>query len=263
MVKLLTEDLPLTPQCVHFEKKEDVPHNIAKYWAQRYSIFSLYDEGILFTDDAWFGVTPEPIANQIAYDMSPIHTSKTVIIDCFGGIGGNSIAFALSGRWEHVVCVERDASTLACAQRNAKLYDVPPGIISFVHGDSFMLLELASKRPKKLPKKLRLSPDNTVIFASPPWGGPGYVSDSVFDLSGMQPYSLADLHGAYKCFDHALFLPRTSDLRQIADLVPDGNDKIEVVQYCMNGASKALVAYILGQAGEEVDVETGTEVRPV
>lgn len=43
--------------------------------------------------------------------------------------------------------------------------------------------------------------------------------------------------------DHALFLPRTSDLRQIAKVAPPGK-KIEVVQYCMEGASKALVAYI-------------------
>lgn len=32
------------------------------YWAQRYQIFSKYDEGIWLTDDAWFGVTPEPVA---------------------------------------------------------------------------------------------------------------------------------------------------------------------------------------------------------
>jgi len=36
---------------------------------------------------------------------------------------------------------------------------------------------------------------------------------------------------------------QTSDLRQIAKLAP-AEKKIEVVQYCMEGASKALVAYI-------------------
>ncbi|KAL5624749.1 hypothetical protein BROUX41_004809 [Berkeleyomyces rouxiae] len=253
MVKLLTEDLPLTPQCVHYQSSDEVPHNIRKYWSQRYTIFSLYDEGVLFTDDAWFGVTPEPIANQIAYDMCPIDPSKTVIIDCFGGIGGNSIAFALSGRWEQVICVERDASTIACAQRNAALYGVLPGTISFVHGDSFALLELAATRPKKLPKKLRVSPDIAVVFASPPWGGPGYVSDEIFDLSGMQPYNLQDLHGAYRRYNHALFLPRTSDLRQIAALVPEGSEKVEAIQYCMNGASKALTAYLPGQPEKKAE----------
>lgn len=34
-----------------------------RYWNQRYSLFSYYDEGIYLTDDAWFGVTPEPVAS--------------------------------------------------------------------------------------------------------------------------------------------------------------------------------------------------------
>jgi trimethylguanosine synthase len=43
--------------------------------------------------------------------------------------------------------------------------------------------------------------------------------------------------------EHALYLPRTSDIRQIAKLAPPGGN-VEVVQYCMEGASKAMVAYI-------------------
>lgn len=37
-------------------------HESLRYFSQRYSIFSWYDEGICMTDDAWFGVTPEPVA---------------------------------------------------------------------------------------------------------------------------------------------------------------------------------------------------------
>jgi trimethylguanosine synthase len=33
-----------------------------RYWHQRYSIFNFYDYDVYLTDDAWFGVTPEPIA---------------------------------------------------------------------------------------------------------------------------------------------------------------------------------------------------------
>ena len=113
---------------------------------------------------------------------------------------------------------------------------------------------------------IALDPAATVLFASPPWGGPGYSTDAVFDLDTMEPYGLARLHGAYRAMDHALYLPRTSDLRQIARLAPPGRGgegargpgngsenpgggskgrrKIEVVQYCVEGASKALVAYI-------------------
>jgi trimethylguanosine synthase len=40
-----------------------------------------------------------------------------------------------------------------------------------------------------------------------------------------------------------LYLPRTSDLRQIADVVED-KKKAVVMHYCMEGASKALCAYL-------------------
>jgi trimethylguanosine synthase len=41
----------------------------------------------------------------------------------------------------------------------------------------------------------------------------------------------------------AFYLPRTSDLQQVADCV--GNDeKAQVVHYCTNGGSRALCAYL-------------------
>ena len=36
--------------------------NASRYWQQRYTIFPYYDDGFYLTHDAWFGVTPEPIA---------------------------------------------------------------------------------------------------------------------------------------------------------------------------------------------------------
>lgn len=35
---------------------------VHRYWFQRFKIWDKYDEGIWMTEDAWFGVTPEPIA---------------------------------------------------------------------------------------------------------------------------------------------------------------------------------------------------------
>lgn len=35
---------------------------INRYYHQRHNIFSRYDNGIWMTEDAWYGVTPEPIA---------------------------------------------------------------------------------------------------------------------------------------------------------------------------------------------------------
>ena len=178
--------------------------------------------------------------------MSRTDARKRILIDTFAGAGGNTIAFALSGRWDHIIAIERDTSTLACAQNNARVYEVDPSIITWVHGDSFEFLATLFHQPEQIHPDIQIAIDETVIFASPPWGGPGYSTDKVFDLSTMQPYSLKDLHEAYKPLDHALFLPRTSDIRQIAKLVPE-TQKIDVVQYCMEGASKAMVVYLQGE----------------
>ncbi|KAK5990430.1 Trimethylguanosine synthase [Cladobotryum mycophilum] len=240
------DKLPLTDKCHHYRGKHEVPWDIQKYFSQRYSIFSLYDGGVYMTDDAWFGVTPEPIANQIAYELSEgggADPKRTVLIDCFSGAGGNTIAFALSERWDRIIAIERDASTLACAQTNAEIYGVDPSTVTWIHGDSFEYLKTLLTEPEKLHPDLRTDIETTMIFASPPWGGPGYSTDEVFDLSTMQPYNLNDLYEAYKKMDHVLFLPRTSDIRQIAKLAPEDR-KIEVIQYCMEGASKAMGAYI-------------------
>lgn len=173
-------------------------------------------------------------------------SKKTTLIDMFAGAGGNTIAFALSERWEKIIAIEKDAATLACAQNNAQVYGIEPGMITWIHGDSFEYLETLAQRPEKLHPDIRVNPDTAVVFASPPWGGPGYRTDEVFDLHTMQPYNLDQLHTVCDRMDHALFLPRTSDIRQIAKLAPKGQ-KIEVVQYCMEGASKAMVAFMPGK----------------
>ncbi|KAI1477669.1 RNA cap guanine-N2 methyltransferase-domain-containing protein [Daldinia eschscholtzii] len=254
--------LPLTSDCHHWTRLAEVPWDLQKYWQQRYTIFPYYDEGIYVTQDAWFGVTPEPVANQIARDMgSIISKSKTTVIDAFAGVGANSIALALSTaedgitpRWDKVIAIELDAATLACAQHNASLYGVADHII-WVLGDSFKYLDALVNAPHKLEDDLRVDTASTAVFASPPWGGPGYRTDEIFDLNTMEPYNLAQLHGTYRTMDHALYLPRTSDLRQIAKLVPDGT-KIEVVQYCVEGASKAMVAYIPAAKDDDTYMET-------
>lgn len=178
--------------------------------------------------------------------MYETDSSKLILIDMFAGAGGNTIAFALSERWSRIIAIEKDASTLACAQVNAEIYGVEKGTISWVHGDSFEFLDALKNRSESLHPELRVDTTTTVVFASPPWGGPGYTTDEIFNLDGMQPYNLHQLHTAAGNMDHALFLPRTSDIRQLAKLVPDGQS-LEIVQYCMEGASKAMVAYFPGQ----------------
>jgi trimethylguanosine synthase len=75
--------------------------------------------------------------------------------------------------------------------------------------------------------------------------GPTYRSAEVFDLSTMEPYTLGKLHSdlGLATSNLVLYLPRTSDLRQLAELVEPGK-KMSVVHYCTDGGSRALCAYI-------------------
>lgn len=146
--------------CKHYTDLQQVPWEIQKYYHQRYDLFSKYDDGILMTDCAWYGVTPEPVANKIAQHVAACTSScKAILIDCFAGVGGNAIAFARSGRWKKIYAIELDEDVMRCGKHNAKLYGVDHKI-SWFHGDCFEII------------KNELSPlgQYSVIFASPPWG---------------------------------------------------------------------------------------------
>lgn len=173
---------------------------------------------------------------------------KAILIDCFAGVGGNAIAFAQSNKWKRVYAIEKDSKALACAKHNAQIYDVEDRI-SWYEGDCFTILqnELSELAP------------HSVLFASPPWGGkpnrsawkmlsmfltrvgPVYRSDVIFDLTKMQPYTLLDLLGPFqsRAHDVVLYLPRNSDMRQLANQ-SEASSKITVVHYCMEGASKVI-----------------------
>ncbi|KAK3394729.1 RNA cap guanine-N2 methyltransferase-domain-containing protein [Podospora didyma] len=254
---VLDGKLPLTEKCLHYDTANEVPWDIQKYWHQRYSIFQYYDYDIRMTDDAWFGVTPEPVATKIAADLAKFSTTqsltkstpkKTTIIDLFAGAGGNTIAFALTNHWTHVIGIEKDASTLACAQHNAEVYGVSH-LITWVHWDCFeFLAEFHSGGLfDEYAELLDVDPKTTTLFMSPPWGGVSYRDHEVFDLSQMQPYSAQQLHEACRPLEHTLFLPRSSDLNQVAKMMSSSatdDEKLDVVQYCMEGASKAMVVYV-------------------
>lgn len=61
----------------------------------------------------------------------------------------------------------------------------------------------------------------------------------------MQPYNLPYLVDKITNLtpNMVLYLPRTSDLRQIAQKVEEGK-QAQVVHYCQNGASRAICAYL-------------------
>lgn len=91
--------------------------------------------------------------------------SKTVLIDCFAGVGGNSIAFARSGRWKRIYAIEKDEDAMLCGKHNARLYGVDR-LISWFHGDCFNIIK----------NELKPLDQHSVVFASPPWGGQSTAS---------------------------------------------------------------------------------------
>ncbi|KAF2752247.1 S-adenosyl-L-methionine-dependent methyltransferase [Sporormia fimetaria CBS 119925] len=245
---------PAEEEGIHqWSELAQVPKPLRKYWYQRYLVWDRYDEGVWMTEHAWFGVTPESIANTIAVHLSEaVSEEKDVIIDAFAGVGGNAIAFAREGRWKQIFAIEKDPATMKCAKHNAKIYGVEDKI-TWITGDCFDVLE---ERFRDM--------GNTVVFASPPWGGSEYSDVGVFDLEKMQPYNLETLFKAFTRISNnlVLYLPRTSDLNQIAKYAPLGK-KLEVTHYCIKGASKALCVYFgdynfpAADEEEEKAVQTG------
>ncbi|XP_041101903.1 trimethylguanosine synthase [Polyodon spathula] len=198
---------------------------LAKYWAQRYRLFSRFDEGIKLDHEGWFSVTPEKIAKHIADRVRESYHCD-VIIDAFCGVGGNSIQFALAGK--KVIAVDIDPVRIALAQSNAEVYGVA-GQIEFIQGD-FMLLASDLKAD--------------AVFLSPPWGGPDYLSAEVFNIKTMMTPDGFEIFRLSKMITENIiyFLPRNADFDQIASLAGPGG-KVEVEQNFLNNKLKTVTAY--------------------
>ncbi|KAI4336985.1 hypothetical protein L6164_015450 [Bauhinia variegata] len=129
------------------EMHEEYSATICKYWCQRYTLFSRFDDGIKLDEEGWFSVTPEPVAQHHA-----LRCASGIIVDCFTGVGGNAIQFAQSCK--HVIAIDIDPRKIDYARHNAAIYGLDDQI-DFLVGDFFLLA------PK--------FKANTV-FLSPPWG---------------------------------------------------------------------------------------------
>ncbi|KFQ10083.1 Trimethylguanosine synthase, partial [Leptosomus discolor] len=205
---------------------------LAKYWAQRYRLFSRFDEGIKLDREGWFSVTPEKIAEHIAIRVSQSF-SCDIIVDAFCGVGGNAIQFALTSK--RVIAIDIDPEKLRLARHNAEVYGVAERI-EFVCGD-FMVLAAD------------LQAD--VVFLSPPWGGPDYATAEIFDIQTMicpdgYPFKVTPCGGfqlSKKITNNIVyFLPRNADIDQVASLAGPGG-KVEIEQNFLNNKLKTITAY--------------------
>uniref|UniRef100_A0A0D3FJG8 Trimethylguanosine synthase n=1 Tax=Oryza barthii TaxID=65489 RepID=A0A0D3FJG8_9ORYZ len=220
----------------------NISNDIAKYWAQRYSLFSLFDSGIKMDEEGWFSVTPELIAKH--------HASRVgagIVIDCFTGVGGNAIHFA--NKCRHVIAIDIDPQKIDCAQHNATVYGVHDHI-DFIRGD---FIHVAPRLKGE------------TVFMSPPWGGPDYAKVDVYDIKTMlkpcDGYSLFKL-GTSIASRVVMFLPRNIDQNQLADmcLSVDPPWAVEVEKNFLNGKLKAITAYFEQQDGS--DVQDASDTNP-
>ena len=177
-----------------------------------------------------------------------------------------------------MIALDTNPTRLALARHNAVIYGVADRI-------EFILTDYLSfaKSYLNLPSKSRKI---DVVFLSPPWGGPSYLSgstveaaetvakvaidDDVIPIEAHPEYSLANIqpiHGA-KLFELsrrisrnvAFFLPRNSKLEEICALLQDEQSKVgkgggsdgtesgvvEVEEEWMGSKLKALTCYFGG-----------------
>lgn len=191
-----------------------------------------------------------------------------------------------------MIALDTSPTRLALARHNAQIYGVADRIefiltdyISFVRSQmslpSYSDSESADHQQRR---------KFDVIFLSPPWGGPSYLSGSAGDISasnenGASPppstapehpsYSLSSIqpiHGA-ELFDLtrkitkniAYYLPRNTRLEEISELLlqeksrapgvgssPSVDEKVEIEEEWMGNKLKALTCYFGGlAAGQE------------
>ncbi|XP_077614398.1 trimethylguanosine synthase [Crocuta crocuta] len=198
---------------------------LAKYWAQRYRLFSRFDDGIKLDREGWFSVTPEKIAEHIAGRVSQSFKCD-VVVDAFCGVGGNTIQFALTGK--RVIAIDIDPVKIDLARNNAEVYGIADKI-EFICGD-FLLLASHLKAD--------------VVFLSPPWGGPDYATAETFDIrTMMSPDGFEIFRLSQKITNNIVyFLPRNADIDQVASLAGPGG-QVEIEQNFLNNKLKTITAY--------------------
>ncbi|KAF9563569.1 S-adenosyl-L-methionine-dependent methyltransferase [Agrocybe pediades] len=222
----------------HYTHASQVPEHMQKYFAQRHRFFSLYSEppGCLLDEEGWYSVTPELLADQIAE-----RCRCDTILDAFCGVGGNSIAFAKT--CQRVIALDTSPTRLALARHNAQIYGVADRI-EFILADYITFAKSYLSLPTcNSPQSRKID----VVFLSPPWGGPAYLSGSLdekptdaedenkasapaaiptpahpsYSLSSIQPIHGAELFDLTRKITRnvAYYLPRNTRLEEISNLL--------------------------------------------
>lgn len=260
-----------------------------KYWAQRHRLFSKFDKGIQLDPEGWFSVTPEAIAchiaNEIVSRMKRENASDLVVLDAFGGVGGNTIALALHPAISKVICVDTSYERLQMAANNCQVYDVLKEKVIFVKADAFEVLSrfregvLQTEQQEFCEQQDALASGYSIsenfnslpskvdsIFLSPPWGGVDYqnigprryglecikLNDGSHDgnsLLSQATKALAPESGVL-----AYFLPRNTNGFSIGtSFFKNGYNSCAMEQHALNGKLKTIAVYGIRPASTEKD----------
>ncbi|XP_050432452.1 trimethylguanosine synthase-like [Adelges cooleyi] len=178
--------------------------SLLKYWRKRFRLFSKFDQGIKLDRESWYSATPEKVSRMIAK-----RCACDLIVDGFCGAGSNTIQFALTCK--NVIAIDIDPVKIELARNNAEVYGVS-NRIEFIVGDYYTLAPT-------------LKAD--VVFLAPPWGGPTYIAQRIFNLDNimLENGGGKQLYEATRKITEniAYFLPRNIDEQQCIQLAGEGN----------------------------------------
>jgi len=159
----------------------------------RRDLFSLFDNGIQVDREGLHSVKFERAAIDIGG-----YLSGDRVLDAFCGVGGVSIALARAGK--QVIAVDNNASRLAMARNNARVYGVADRI-TFLLGDAQQAL---------------VNSEVDAVYLDPPWGGARYIGKTWFRftdfaIQGLDVFNAALQRPIYV----ALSLPMNFDFREL------------------------------------------------
>ena len=249
-----------------------------KYWAQRHRLFSKFDQGCQLDPEAWYSVTPEAIARHVADQIVSRCTEKStmgaVVLDAFGGVGGNTVAMALHTGIKQVICVDTNPERLSMAAFNCKVYGVAKDAVVFIQADALEVMQaykdgmLCLSEEQQSNQSASQSSGYTLlrgvnklpefidaVFLSPPWGGMDYMNIGRKRF-GLECITLNEgnvkgntiLAAASRCLGSegvlAYFVPRnTNGLSAGCSFFKAGYNSCTMEQNVLNGKLKTITIY--------------------
>jgi 16S rRNA G966 N2-methylase RsmD len=220
------------PECASRKRsRARKPHGVQKSdWNKRYTMFSKFDMGIMMDKEAWFEVTPENVARYVSLRLG----EPRLVVDCFSGVGGNTIQF--SHRHKSVTAVDSSSDRILMAKSNCKVYNAISNV-EFVQADARSFLE-------------SIMPSNkTCVYASPPWGGKECYQLERLTLDAF-PVDLKQVikTALVRVDSVVLHLPRNMDLDDLSRFLKTiGIDYFEIERICYTDPElhvKCLLVFI-------------------